>query len=855
MILKQSKKAAVRVALLAAIPVAFIACRNQTQSGTIDSTAIIGRQKNDSYLVATNQVLRVWEQQWLLQGRPVDATFDSRKRLLAVLNNNAVHLLDGSAGTEIAKIPARSTSYTGLAFRPGDRELWASEATRRGPDSILIASLSEAGLPEGTSRIPLPGHPVPAGIVFSEDGATAWIALSGNNSVAVVDVKARRVVREIPVGIAPHGIVVSHQRRQIYVSNRGGRRAAAQDVTAPSSASRVVTNPQTGSSASGSISVIDMASYAERSIPVGLAPAGLAISPDGRTLVVANAHSDSVTFIDLESIGLESGGASEVKIPAYPEGTFGSTPSALAFSPDGARVYVACGGSNAIAVLGMSGTKEWSLQGALPVGWFPTALVTDGAGDLRVINVKGVGRTAKEDGTHNARQFEGSVWKIPAPKAPQLQSGLREVIAANAPRFSPVDGVSDLSKLGIRHVFLIIKENRTYDQVYGDMPKGNGDPKLAIYGRAITPNHHALAEEYVLFDNFYASGAISFDGHQWLMQGFVSDYVERSLTSAPRGYAWNMADALTVSPAGFFWQDARQKVDLRLYGPFSEHIKWNASTRQPIDIDEKDLLPWTEYWELYKQGKWRDAVGQRSGVPAMQRYVSAQYPASSMFIPDQIRAEAWLEELAQREKSGDMPNLLIFTMTSDHTMGTRPGFPTPRAMVADNDLALGRIVEGISKSRFWPNSLILVTEDDAQDGVDHVDGRRTIGLAIGPHIQRGVLDSNHYNHSSMIRTIQDVFRIQPGVRYFASARAMNSAFTTRPDPKPYTALRPEVSLTEMNPPLSALDGRRKWSALRSMEINPNHVDDFPAQVMNRILWWDAKGHGTAYPEAGASGQN
>jgi hypothetical protein len=229
---------------------------------------------------------------------------------------------------------------------------------------------------------------------------------------------------------------------------------------------------------------------------------------------------------------------------------------------------------------------------------------------------------------------------------------------------------------------------------------------------------------------------------------------------------------------GFFWQDQRRPVAVGLYGPFSLHIRWDPATHRAIDIDETDLASWQTYWDLYKNNDWRNAVGNRSGVPALQKLVRPQYPASSINIPDQIRAEAWLEELARREKTGEMPNLLIFTMTSDHTMGKRPGFPTPRAMVADNDLALGRMVEGITKSRFWPNSLILVTEDDAQDGVDHVDGRRTILLAIGPHIRRGTLDSNHYNHSSMIRTVQDIFRIKPRVRYAASARAMKSLFTT-----------------------------------------------------------------------------
>ena len=853
--------AALSVLLLALLLAAVAVSRERSSLFTLlNSTALLGRQHHQPpeddgiYLLATNQLVRGWQNQWTMRGRPVEVTFDSRKNLLAVLNNNSIHLLDGSAGTEIARIPSKPTSYTGLAFRPGDREIWASEASRSGPDSILIAMLSEFGKPGETVRIPLPGHPVPAGLAFSADGATAWIAMSNTNSIAVVDAVARKIsAPEIPVGVVPYGVVVSHKRKRLYVSNRGGRRAQAADPVARSSASTIVTNPETGSSATGTISIVNIETRtAAGEVAVGLAPAGLAISPDDRTLAVANSHSDSVTFLDLDSLS-----AQEVKIPAYPAGTFGSTPSAVAFAPDGRTAYVACGGINAISVLKRSGAGRWEVKGALPVGWFPTALTTDQDGHLRVVNVKGVGSTVNARGTHhNAREFEGSVWKIAAPGEVQMRSGLREVIAANAPRFTSNDGggsggVSDLSRLGIKHVFFIIKENRTYDQVFADMPIGNRDPKLLMYGRPVTPNHHALAEQYVLFDNFYSGGAISFDGHQWLMQGFVSDYVERSLTTAARGYAWNMADALTVAPTGFFWQDPRRPpIALRLFGPFSEHIKWDPATRQAVDINESDLLPWSDYWRLYKENKWRDAVGQRSGVPAMQRYVAPRYPASSMFIPDQIRAEAWLEELAEREKSGEMPNLLIFTMTSDHAMGTRPGFPTPRAMVADNDLALGRMVEGISRSRFWPNSLILVTEDDAQDGVDHVDGRRTIALAIGPHIRRGgALDSNHYNHSSMIRTIQDVFRIRPRVRSSASARAMNSAFTTQVNTTPYRALTPEISLTEMNPPLNALDGsgRRRWAAEQSLRINPNHVDEFPAQVMNRILWWDAKGYTTPYP--------
>jgi hypothetical protein len=331
------------------------------------------------------------------------------------------------------------------------------------------------------------------------------------------------------------------------------------------------------------------------------------------------------------------------------------------------------------------------------------------------------------------------------------------------------------------------------------------------------------------------------------MQALVSDYVERAFAASPRGYAWNMSDALTVSPAGFFWQSSPKPLDVRIYGEFQLAARWDPATRQAEDIDEAQLLSWSEYWQLYKQGKWQDAVGARSGVPALAPYSSPRYPFSSLIIPDQIRAEEFLRELGEREKSGQMPHLSILTLNSDHTNGTRPTVPRPRSMVADNDLALGRIVEGISRSRFWPKSLILVVEDDAQDGVDHVDGHRTVALAIGPYIRRNAVDSNNYNHTSMIRTIQEIYHIPPRTRFLKAARAMTSVFTAEADLRPYEHLVPKVALDEMNPPLRALSGRRLWAAKQSMAMNFKHVDDAPQDTLNHILWWDAKGYDTPYP--------
>jgi len=808
----------------------------------LKSVTPLGKQAAGIYLLPTNQLLRPWGEQSLIPGRPVNMTFDPQKRLLAVLNTRSVVLLDGSTGTKVADIATKSTSYTGIAFRPGAREIWASETTRNGPDSILIAELSETGMPGQSSRIDLKGHPLPAGIAFSRDGATAYVAFSRSNALAVIDTAQRTIRTQVDVGIAPFGVAVSKEHGKVYVANRGGRRPGPNDTTATSSGSRVVTDPVTGSSTSGTLSVVDAETLAVREVAVGLAPSQLTLSPDEKTLVVANGHSDSVSLVDTNTLE-----RADVKVPTYPDAALGSQPIGQAFTPDGKTLYVACAGNNAIAVL-KEQNRHSKVTGAVPAAWFPTAIAVADDGSLRVLNIKGVGNTADQKGTFNSKQYEGSLEKIPAPTPLQVTAGTREVIAANSPVYEPAGGVANLAALGIRHVFLIVKENRTYDQVLGDIAKANGDPKLVMYGRDVTPNHHALAEQYVVLDNFYTGGAISFDGHHWLMQGFVSDYVERAFAASPRGYAWDMSDALVVPPTGFFWQSARKPLDVRIYGEFQLPARWDPNTQSAVDMNERNEMTHAQYMEHWRKGTWPTVVGARSGVPALQPYCSQRYPHNTTSIPDQIRAEEYLRELAEREKSGEMPNLNIITLTADHTNGTRPAGPSPRAMVADDDLALGRMVEGISKSRFWAKSLILVVEDDAQDGLDHVDGHRTVALAVGPFIRRNLVDSNNYNHTSMIRTIQEIFKIPPRTRFLKSARPMTSMFTAQMDITPYQHLEPKVSLDEMNPPLKALAGRQLWGARQSLAMNFKDLDDVPSDTLNRILWWDAKGWETPYPK-------
>ena len=832
------------LALFCALTAILLVARESSIFPVLKSTVLLGKQPTGFYLLPTNQLLRPWGEQTPIRGRPVDVAIDSRRHLLAVLNGHGILLVDAATGARIAQVPSRATSYLGIAFRPGDREVWASETSEDGPDSLLVVKLSETGQPEGTERIPLEGHAVPCGIAFNADGSQVFVAESLKDSVLVLDAASHKVERIIQVGMAPFALAYSKEHHRLYVSNRGGRRAQSGDPVAPSSGEAIVSDLKTGSSATGTVSIIDTQGGSVSDVAVGLAPAGLALSPGESALAVANAHSDSVSMIDPETLKV-----TEVKIPAHPETAIGSLPNAVAFSPDGRRIYVACGGNNAVAVLEREGI-DWKLAGSVPAGWFPSAIAVDRDGALRVVNLKGTGNTATGAGHFRSTAYEGSLLKIPAPLPAQIAAGTREVAAANSPKFESSGGISNLASLGIQHVFFIVKENRTYDQVFGDLPRGNADPKLVMYGRDITPNHHALAEKYVLLDNFYTGGAISFDGHQWLMQAFVSDYVERAFAASPRGYAWNMADALTVSPLGMFWQSATKPLDVRIYGEFCLPARWDPARQKAVDITESEESSWTTYFNLYKQAKWQTAVGSVSGVPVLQPYMDSRYPDDSVNIPDQIRAEEFLRELAEFEKAGHLPNLLVITLNNDHTNGTKPGSPTPRAMVADDDLALGRMVEAISHSSFWAKSLILAVEDDAQDGFDHVDGHRTVALAIGPMVRRGAVDSNNYNQTSMVRTITEILGIPARTQFLVNARAMHSIFTKERDLSPYANLIPKVALDEMNPPLHALHGRKLWAARQSLAMNWAKPDAINPAVLNRILWWDSKGYEKPYPAAG-----
>ncbi len=851
---------------------------------------LTGRSVNGEIFAVTNQLLHPSGRQALIPGRPVDIAIAADGARLAVLNSNRVDIFDSLTGQLLGTMNTGSATYAGVAFRPASGELWASGGGRGmrqpppgaapgaavGPseaghgqmeppsvpapgseagaaargrgmrggggtgNTIAVATVDSHGHPGDVSRIALPGRAIPVGIGFTSDGSRAYVALNRNNTVAVIDAQAHKLLREIPVGMAPFGVAVAEKRGRVFVANRGGRHPKPGENTSTSSGAAMLTDPISGTTTTGTVSVIGLKDDSVREVTVGLAPSMLTLSPDGKTVAVANSHGDSISFIDSESLAV-----SEVKIPTWPESTVGSQPVGVAFSPDGSRLYVACAGNNALAVLALD-RGRWHVAGALPTGWFPSSVVTDERGTIHLVTIKGAADTNTPRG-YRSTSYQGSLETISAPTLAQAAAGQREVQRLNEPKFEGAGGNANLSSLGVRHVILVIKENRTYDQVLGDMPKGNGDARFVEFGRDVTPNTHALAEQFVLLDNFYTTGAISFDGHQWLMMAFVSDHTERALGSSPRGYAWNMADSLGVAPTGFFWQGAAKPLSLRLYGEFC--VAPQSDTRKGEIVESQaNPLPgnWAENLRLWRDGKLerRDSCG--SGVPALEPFVDRKFQAA-IGMTDQFKTDEFLNEFAEFEKAGNLPQLSVVTLNNDHTRGTSPGSGTPRAMVADNDLAVGRLVERVSKSPFWEHTLILVTEDDAQNGLDHVDGHRTLCLAIGPHVKRGAVDSANYNHLGMIRTIQEIFSVPARTRFAQAARPMSSIFTKTPDLKPFVHIEPRIDIAEMNPPIRALQGRARQAAQESMAMDFSDVDRAPRDTLNRIIWWSVKGFDTPYP--------
>jgi YVTN family beta-propeller protein len=708
--------------------------------------------------------------------------------------------------TQTIALPA---VFLGIAFSPdghslyvsgGDRDVVYRFDWRQGAAALADSIVLEAREPGKH------GTRYPAGIALSPNGRTLYVAENLADSVAVVDLASRRVVQRLATERYPYGIVVA-PNGTVYASAWGGWTVS-------------VFGPRKGGTLSEGMRV-----------RVGRHPSALALNADGSRLFVASGSTDKITVLETMTHRVVA-----TLNDASPAGTpEGSTPNALALSADGMRLFVAEADNNAVGVFDLSpytaksrvATGNNTLSGRIPVGWYPSAVIVDG-NDLLVLNGKGrgagpnpghwqPGQTAPpRSRDFTLGQISGTLTIIPAAKASPtvLRMFSQRVAAANGwnadqheMRYPPFE-----------HVIYIIKENRTYDQVLGDLPQADGDTSLVFFPRPVSPNHHALAERFGIFDRFFVNADVSPDGHNWSMAGYVTDYAQKTIPSnySSRGRSYDYEgfnrgklpeDDVAEPSSGYLWDLAeRAGITYRNYGEFVDEPD------DPTGLKEPAYTP------------------TKSGLAA---HTNTAYPGFSMQVPDQVRADIWLKEFQEFVRAGKLPALQFVRLPSDHTSGARAGSPTPRAYMADNDLALGRIIEALTKSPFWKNTVVFVLEDDAQDGPDHVDSHRSPLLVISPY-NRGKVFHRFANTTDVLATIEDILGLGRMSQFDHYSRPLREIWETTPDLTPYEALTPAVPLDEKNPQRGAL-------AEASKRLTLDKEDTSNDDLFNRILWSAIKG--------------
>ncbi len=802
-------------------------------------------------LVPTGQLVRPAGESLTFPGRPVDLALAPDGKSLYIKDNRGIVVVDTATWKIKQQLAFPKNkgggSMHGLAVSHDGKRLYATTAQ----DLLWEAQIEPTSLRWARS-IPLPGpdnkgasHAT--GIALSKDGKRAFVCLSRNNKLGIVDLEAGKLVEQLSVGVAPYGIVLTEDERIALVSNWGGRRPNAGERTAMSSGTPVLVDAR-GVASSGTVCRVDLrAGRMRREVETGLHPAGLALSADGKQLFVANANSDTVTILEADTLNRlqEIVVRPEAKLP------FGSATNAVALSRDGKTLFAANGGNNAVASITL-GAKP-TVSGYIPAGWYPGAVVCDDR-YLYIANVKGEGSRGRDPskGAYNVFGYTGSVTRVPFPTPKELETytaqvrkeaRVPEVLRALERGLSSARPVPVPANVGepsvIEHVVYVIKENRTYDQVFGDLKQGNGDPKLCIFPREITPNHHALAEQFVLLDNFYCNGVLSADGHSWVTEGNVTDHLEKAFGGFTRSYTFG-DDPLTYSSTGFIWDNALlHGKSFRNYGEMRE------SESKPANASFSDI------WKDYRAGTNKIPLTHKMYLDTLMRYTHPDYPGWNMKITDQQRIDVFLKEFQEFEKKGELPNLVMVYLPQDHTSGTQPNMPTPRAHMADNDLAVGRLVEAISKSKFWKKSAIFIIEDDPQDGFDHVDGHRSLCLVVSPYAKRKQVVSQFYNQTSVLHTIERILGLPAMNQLDGLAPVMSECFTTRPDYTSYTAIVPKFALDELNPPLKELKGKARELAELSLAQDLSRPDRIDDDDFNVIIWHAMKGTEAAYPKAWA----
>jgi YVTN family beta-propeller protein len=791
----------------------------------------------------------------------------------------------GTGGTGDKKIGDGTVAADGPLYSPDGTTLWVSQTK----DLLKFAVNADGSVSPTPTVIALSdssGSFLPSGGAFSPDGKTLYIALNNKNSLGVIDTAANALVKQIPVGVAPRQVVLVGD--SLYVSNEGGRQATANDFTNLTSGTPVSADKVTGGVNNGTVSVVDAATDAVSTIKVGLEPT--ALYANGTSLFVANSNDDSVSIIDTTVDKV----AQTFNVNPLPGSTVGSYPNAVTM-PDASHILVSIGRDNALAVYRYSGSAKTPVryEGLIPTDWYPVNVQKDAVtGKIVVTNDKGIGargtpKTIGEGpGTNtvtglNTYSDTGTLTDFALPTDSQLGALTHTVFVDNgwqnlqpstplstsaAARVAPQVIPTELGAPSkIKHVFLIVKENRTYDQVLGDIGKGDSDPSLTQFGSTVTPNEHALADQFGLFDNFYDEGTLSADGHNWLMQADANDYIEKEFGAFYRSYPAQGGDALAYQRNGFLWNAVEQAgKSVQNFGEYNNFFTADNDPNRPT---------WAQWYQdsLIMEGKSTgtlpvpiDKYKTYADIPSLNAITDPTYPKFDTDVPDQYRTDIWLKSFQQSEKTGKLANLNMLWVPDDHTAGTSGASPYPTAAVADNDLAVGRMIDAISHSQFWKDSAVFVVEDDSQAGVDHVDGHRSTLFVASPYAKRGVLNDTYYSQLNVVKTIEQILGVAPMNQEDRAAVPMTDAFTSTPNVKPYSAQPNQIPLTyglttttssatavTGSSPDSATAAIQKqwqvWSAHQQFGgAKPAEDASNPAQL-NRLDWYASTGWSKPYP--------
>ncbi len=736
-----------------------------------------------------------------------------RPSQVVVLKDGSAALVLDEAGLSLYALPSLElrqrlpisggSSMIGLALSPDESLVAASTSRSR----IAIAALKNGNL-TWTRPLELPketvsGDSYPCGLAFSADGNSLFACGSRSNRLVQFEMTAGKVIRDIPVDPAPFSVSLSTEG-VAYVSC-WGRAPTAGEETADASGTKVPVDNR-GIVAGAVLDRVDLSSGTSRSIAVGRQPSN--IETLSNLKLIPSANEDCLQLLSPQ------GQVKRIDLAAQ----FGRmcSPTWATFRSN--QVAVALGRSNRLAVF------DWKqgnlrLNRVFKTGWYPSCVVPTPEGWL-VSCAEGWGSRGitKDPKSHNVFDYDGTLSLIPYDSAGGRVEPLdKDLIARRDVAPVPVpERVGEPSVF--HHVIYVLKENRTYDQVFGDMKQGNGSAALCDYPRRVTPNQHKLAEQFGLLDNYYCDGLLSADGHAWAMEGNATSYFERTFGGWTRSYPYG-DDPLSVSSSGFIWNDV-----LAHHRSFKNYGEFDYATPKPND-------GWTAVYKDSLTGGTGHQFVQNIGVKSLLPYTRPGYPGWNLDIPDQVRADIFLKDL----KSGvPLADFTILYLPQDHTSGDAKGAPTPQAMVADNDLALGRVVEGLSHSPYWRDTVLFANEDDPQAGYDHVDGHRSTCIVASAYCTRNRVNSQFYNQTSVLHTIERILAIPPLNRMDAESPLMTDCFTVQPDLTPFNSVPNQVPLDEMNG-----GPGHKLSFVR-----PDMNSD---DLMNRILW-KAAHPGVAYPE-------